>query len=132
MPRGRRNEDLAMLKMALVGYEHEKQRIDEKIREIEARLSGTSAAGPAMAATSKAKNGRVKRVLSPAARKRIAAAQKKRWAEHRKQLGGSSATAAAKPAGVKRVLSPAARKRIAAAQKKRWAEHRKRIAGEQT
>jgi hypothetical protein len=69
--------------MALVGYQVEKQKIDEKIRQIEARLGGRSAAtashGPAKAKT-------VKRVLSPEARKRIAAAQRKRWAEHRKKM----------------------------------------------
>jgi len=31
----------------------------------------------------------VKRILSPEARKRIAAAQKKRWAEHRKRVAAA-------------------------------------------
>jgi hypothetical protein len=69
--------------MALVGYQMEKQKIDEKIRQIEARLGGKSAGASAAQAHAKAKG--VKRVLSPEARKRIAAAQKKRWAEHRKK-----------------------------------------------
>jgi hypothetical protein len=69
--------------MALVGYQMEKQKIDDKIREIEARLGGKHVAA---AATGLAKVKVVKRVLSPEARKRIAAAQKKRWAEHRKKM----------------------------------------------
>jgi len=69
-----------MLAMALVGYEIEKKKIDDKIREIRARLgSGKAAKGLRPGA-----DAAPKRKLSAAARKRIAAAQKKRWAEHRK------------------------------------------------
>lgn len=79
MARGRSTEDLTTLQMALIGYQLEKDKIDAKISEIEAQLRGKKApAAPA----EKAASG--KRVLSPEARKRIAAAQKKRWAEHRK------------------------------------------------
>jgi hypothetical protein len=91
MPRGRRNEDSIMLQMALIGYQHQKQRIDEKIHEIEARLKGKSSSAAAAPAAAKAQPGRVKRVLSAAARKRIGAAQKKRWAEHRKRLAAEQA-----------------------------------------
>jgi len=73
-----------MLAMALVGYELEKKKIDERIREIRAQLSGANVAEKVSSA------GDIKapkrRKLSAAARKRIAAAQKKRWAEHRKAL----------------------------------------------
>jgi hypothetical protein len=91
MPRGRRKEDLVMLQMALIGYQHQKQTIDEKIHEIEARLKGKKPADAAAPATRAAKPAKVKRVLSAAARKRIGAAQKKRWAEHRKQLAAGQA-----------------------------------------
>jgi hypothetical protein len=84
MPRGRSSEDLSTLQMALVGYQMEKRRIDDRIREIEARLWGKRLGASATAGELKAKG--VKRVLSPEARKRIAAAQKKRWAEHRKKM----------------------------------------------
>ncbi|HEX3876936.1 MAG TPA: hypothetical protein VHW24_08120 [Bryobacteraceae bacterium] len=83
MPRGRSAEDLTTLQMALVGYQMERQKIDEKIRSIQARIGGKrTTANSAAPATAKKS---VKRVLSPEARKRIAAAQKKRWAEHRKK-----------------------------------------------
>jgi hypothetical protein len=83
MPRGR-SEDLSTLEMALVGYQLEKNKIEDKIRQIQSQLKGKHMTAPAGGAEKKAPG--TKRVLSPAARKRIAAAQKKRWAEHRKRL----------------------------------------------
>jgi hypothetical protein len=58
-----------------------------------------------------------RRTLSPAARRRIADAQRRRWA-------GVRAKTAAKPTRARRSLSPAARRRIVAAQKARWARFR--------
>jgi hypothetical protein len=73
--------------MALVGYQIEKQKIEEKIRQIQSQLKGkyVAAATPAGEAPGEGK----KRTLSPAARKRIAAAQRKRWAEHRKKAAAA-------------------------------------------
>ncbi|MGI8989360.1 MAG: hypothetical protein ACR2I2_07230 [Bryobacteraceae bacterium] len=75
------------LEMALVGYRMKQQELEERIREMRGRADGRpesatrakdqTGAGP--------KNGR-KRTLSASARKRIAIAQKKRWAEHRRKL----------------------------------------------
>jgi len=87
MARGNSTEDLSTLQMALVGYQLEKQRIEARIQEIQAKLKGKVVAAPAAAAKPEA----VKRVLSPAARKRIAAAQKKRWAEHRRKAAQAKA-----------------------------------------
>jgi hypothetical protein len=84
MPRGRSKEDQAMLEMALIGYQHERERIEAKIQQLQAQLKGKPAASVGAAAPAAKSAG--KRVLSPAARKRIALAQKKRWAEHRKKL----------------------------------------------
>jgi hypothetical protein len=89
MPRGKSSHDQNMLAMALIGYESEKKRIDERIAEIRAKLGrgkGPKAAAPDAGATAPKK----RRKLSVAARKRIAAAQKKRWAEHRKATGQAS------------------------------------------
>lgn len=55
---------------------------------------------------------RTKRTISAAGRKRIAAAQRARWAKQKQ---------AQKP---KRTMSALARKKIAAAQRKRWAKVR--------
>ncbi len=82
MARGNTTQDLSTLQMALVGYEIQQQRIEEKIREIQAQLKGKTVSSSAAA---KPKPAGVKRQLSAAARKRISAAQKRRWAEHRRK-----------------------------------------------
>lgn len=83
MARGKaKTDDLMTLQMALVGYELERRNIDERIKEIQAKIGKRrpgAAAGPA------AEEAPRKRVLSAEARKRIALAQKRRWAEHRKK-----------------------------------------------
>jgi len=70
--------DTAMLQMALIGYDIERRKIEDKIAEIQARLNGRGSRAPAPAA-------RARRTMSAAARRRIAAAQKKRWAAFHKQ-----------------------------------------------
>ncbi len=91
MPRGRSAYDPTTLQMALVGYEIQKHKIEDKIRELRAQLAGHGA-GAVSAAPVEAKAGsrRRRRKLSAAARKRIAEAQRKRWAEHRKNQAGKS------------------------------------------
>jgi hypothetical protein len=84
MAKGRSQEDSTTLQMALVGYQVEKQKIEDQIRRIEAQLKGKRVPLPS-AAAAPAKPA-VRRVLSASARARIAAAQKKRWAEHRKRI----------------------------------------------
>jgi hypothetical protein len=59
-----------------------------------------------------------RRTLSTAARRKMAAAQKARWAKVRGQ-SASNKTTGSRP---KRTLSAAARKKIAAAQRARWAK----------
>jgi hypothetical protein len=64
--------------------------------------------------------------MSASARRRIALAQKKRWAAY-KASHGTKAAAPKSPApeAKKRVISAAGRARIVAATKKRWAAYRK-------
>lgn len=59
------------------------------------------------------------RTLSPAARERIAAAQRARWAKV-KRHGGRQQNIVSMPK--KRTMSAASKKKIAAAQKARWAK----------
>jgi hypothetical protein len=75
MAQGKLAADLTTLEMALIGYQAEREKIGDKIAQIRAQLGGNAAKG----------GGRAKRVVSAAARARISAAQKKRWAEHRKR-----------------------------------------------
>ena len=67
--------DLSILRMALVGYEARRAEIAQKIADLQKQLGRASAVTSALGAT------RPKRKMSAAGRKRIAAAQKKRWAE---------------------------------------------------
>jgi hypothetical protein len=88
MARGRSTEDISTLQMALVGYQIEKQRIESKMQEIQSHLKGKRVAFAGSGAETAAAPR--KRVLSEAARSRIAAAQKKRWAEHRKRAAAAA------------------------------------------
>jgi predicted nucleic acid-binding Zn-ribbon protein len=77
-------DDPLVLEAALEGLELQKQRIEAQIREVRSRLGRRAKDTPDAAFTAMKK-----RNLSPDARKRIAAAQKKRWAEYRKGNGNS-------------------------------------------
>jgi hypothetical protein len=78
--------DPSFLTAALEGLEMQKQRIEEQIRQVKAMLGkGKGPRAASASAPTAAPATRKKRVLSPAARKRIAAAQKKRWADFHKK-----------------------------------------------
>jgi hypothetical protein len=62
------------------------------------------------------------RVISAASRRKMALAQKARWANIRN--GSKPATKTASSSTPKRTMSPAARKKIAAAQRARWVKIR--------
>lgn len=75
-------DDPHLLEAALEGLQLQKQRIEAQIQEVRALLGQRRNTGDA---TPSVLNGEPKkRELSEAARRRIAAAQKKRWAEYRK------------------------------------------------
>ena len=97
------NSNSSILEYALRHLELERDEIQEKIDSVRRQLGGkiTSVAASVAAAVAPpaAGPGRKKRVLSAAARKRIAAAQKKRWAEHRKSQAPVKPRAQAKAAG---------------------------------
>jgi hypothetical protein len=73
--------DPGLLQAALYGYQMEKEQIEAKIRDLQTQLKGKKA--PAAAAKHVKSGGR--RQMSDAARARIAAAQRKRWAEFHKK-----------------------------------------------
>ena len=80
-----------ILEAALQGLESQRQRLDEQIAEVRSLMGGRvgrPARGTKEASsTASSSSGRKKRTLTPEARKRIAAAQKKRWAAFRKSQG---------------------------------------------
>jgi len=69
------------------------------------------------------RNSRPNRVVSAAARRRMAQAQRARWAKVRKQSQSAQAGKPGTPP-TKRTLSMTARRKIAAAQRARWARVR--------
>lgn len=91
------SDETMTLRMALVGYQLEIEKIENAISDLRSRLgqsartSASSAAQPsAPQASASQGSGRPKRTMSAAARRRIAAAQRKRWAEHRRRLEAGS------------------------------------------
>jgi len=86
-------------------------------------LGGGGYVGNGHAITSVAKSGTGKRQMSPAARARIAEAQRARWAATRKDQpkAAKASPQGGKVSSGKRTFSPAALAAIAAAARKRWA-----------
>jgi len=113
--RGSAQTDL--LAMALVGYEREKGKIEAIIADIRAQLGLRGPGRPKAVAAIVAGPVATRRTLSASARKRIAEAQRKRWAA----IKGTKPA----PAKAKRRLSAAGRRAIIDATKKRWAAFHK-------
>lgn len=91
-----------------------REQIEELQREL-ASILGEQYVGEAVST-----NGRGgRRKMSPAARAKIAAAQRARWAKQKKGQTGQTGAA---PAKGRRKMSPAARAKIAAAARVRWAK----------
>lgn len=84
MARRRLSQDSSVLEILLLGYEQKKREIEEEIRKIQGQIGGRRGRPPSRSAV-KQEDAPKKRTLSEAARRRIAAAQKRRWAEHRKK-----------------------------------------------
>jgi hypothetical protein len=104
---------------AVEGFEQQKLRIDAQIAELRQMLTGTPTEPAAAPEVPKGK----RRKMSAAARKRIGDAQRKRWAESKKESVPSSPVAPEAPKP-KRKLSAAGKAAIVAALKKRWAAKR--------
>ena len=85
MPRTAKGiKDISLLAAALEGLELQKRRLDDQIAEVRSLLGkGNGKRGRPPGSVVKRGPGR----MSAAARKRIAAAQKRRWAEYRKSAG---------------------------------------------
>lgn len=94
------------------------EKLDQVIAGIES-LNGTGASHKTAQRT---------RVVSAASRRKMALAQKARWASIRKQPPSAAAGKTATSAPAKRIMSASARRKIAAAQKARWAKVREQKA----
>ena len=93
--------DRELLEAALAGYQQQLSQLQEKMAELRERIGGTGGreAAPARAGGRKKKRS----TLSPEARERIAAAQRKRWAAQKKAAGAQAKSAATKKSAGRRV-----------------------------
>jgi len=111
---------MANLDHVLAQLRDERGRAQDQLQKLESAISVLEGLGNGNGSQARTSS-RAGRVVSAAARRRMAQAQRARWARVR---GGSPN---AKPAGgrrVTRILSAEARRKIAAAQKARWARFR--------
>ena len=85
MPRkAQTTTDSTLLEMALIGYQRQLDELNAKIATIRGQLGHRGPGRPKAAAPAAGKpTGSTTRSMSPAARARIAAAQKARWAAYR-------------------------------------------------
>ena len=108
--------DAELLQAALIGYQHQHAILGERISQIRQELGGRG--GQAHDAAGGAQP---KRVRSAETRSRMAAAQRKRWAETKETTGTPRKKAGTKK---KRQMSAEGRERIAEATRKRWETYR--------
>jgi hypothetical protein len=101
---------------AIEGFENQKNRLDAQIGELRAMLNGRRTESPAAEPPE-----HIRRRISAAGRKRIAEAQRKRWAATKQQSAPSLQIVTPEAPQRKRRLSIAGRKRIIEATKRRWA-----------
>jgi hypothetical protein len=106
-----KRSDAELLQAALFGYRHQYAVLGERIAEITRELGG-GAGRPTVAGAAKSR-----RTMSADARRRIGAAQRKRWAEAKGATGTPGKKAGTKK---KRHMSAEGRKNIAEATRKRW------------
>jgi hypothetical protein len=89
MPRPRKDtRNDSLLQAALAGLEMQLERIEEQILQV-GRMLRHPPTKPAANGKATGNNSGGKRKLSAGARKRIAAAQKRRWDEYRKKLSAA-------------------------------------------
>lgn len=110
----------------VAGLRQEMSRIEQAIAalvgmgEPAPRRGRPPKAGQAVQAT-----GGKRRTMSAAARAKIAAAQRARWAKQKGQAAPAKTKSAAKKSSGRPGMSPAARKKLSAMMKARWAARKK-------
>lgn len=109
---------MSTLQNALQELREKRRRAQQEIEQLDQIISGIESLNGAGAGH---KTIHSTRIVSAASRRKMALAQKARWASMRQQSTSGKTTIHA-PA--KRTMSASARKKIAAAQKARWAKVR--------
>jgi hypothetical protein len=111
--------DAELLQAALAGFEHRRTEIEQKMADLRRRIDGGGRAAAPVPTPATHK----KRTMSAAGRRRIALAQKKRWALLKADEKAKKTAKATQPK--KRVISAAGRARMGAATNRRWAAWRR-------
>jgi hypothetical protein len=110
---------MANLQSALQQLREERKQAEQQVETLDRAISALEGI---IGRSSGSRNGRrPRRLVSATARRRMAQAQRARWARVRQKGSGKGPVAIA---GKRRTLSPAARRKIAAAQRARWARFR--------
>src|SRR5579864_1368299 len=113
--------NMANLQGALRQLREERKQAEQQVETLDKAISAIEGIiGRSFGLTRNGK--RPTRVVSAAARRRMAQAQRARWARVRQKSTGKSKVAGI--AGKRRMLSAQARRKIAAAQRARWARFR--------
>jgi hypothetical protein len=107
----------AIIQAAIVGFERQKESIDEIISELRAQLDGTPGTTQKTKVAEATTPFKARRRISAAGRKRIAEAQRARWALQKraapeKKVVPARKTAAVQMAAPKRKLSAAAKAKL--------------------
>jgi hypothetical protein len=112
--------DTELLKAALFGYQVQSERLEATIADLQAQLGHRGPGRPKATTDGIGQAAPKKRTMSASARRRIALAQKKRWATYHQQQAEPVKPTKRK----KRKMSAEGKARIAAATKARWAAYR--------
>jgi hypothetical protein len=109
------------LKAKRISLANELQHVDESLAALGkfSLASNHAAEGSTGSADTKAK-----RIISAASRRKMALAQKARWANLRQSSQPTAVAKSTSTAATKRKISAAGRQRIAAATRERWAKFR--------
>jgi hypothetical protein len=110
---------MSNLENALRELREKRSRAQVEIDKLDQIISGIESLNGIEAAPSKA--AQPKRFISAASRRKMARAQKARWASIRNKSQPTAGAKITSPAPAKRKISAAGRKRIAEAQRARWA-----------
>jgi len=112
---------MANLDNALQQLREERKQAQVQVEKLDSAISVIESLGGRNFLARARNSSQPKRAVSAAARRRMAQAQRARWAKVRKESQSAQAGKGVSTARAPRTLSMAARRKIAAAQRARWA-----------